>query len=111
MTIKIGNVDFTGPHFLSGCPTGNSSGLYAIMIKPDPNTKPDTYTLIYIGETSNFENRLTGSHHRYDCWKRQAGSEDKIFYGLHIMDSSTEQQRLNLETSLIQQYDPICNKQ
>ncbi|MGI0007351.1 MAG: GIY-YIG nuclease family protein [Nitrosotalea sp.] len=111
MTIAIGNAQFTGPHFLTACPTGNSSGLYAIMIKPDPVSKPDDYTLIYIGETSNFEERLTTSHHRYDCWKRQAGSEDKIFYGLHVMKSSTEAQRLDLESDLIQQHDPICNKQ
>lgn len=109
MTITWGGIEFTGPHMLSFCPTGNSSGLYAIMIKPDPTNEPNTYTIIYFGETENFEERLTSSHHKYDCWNQRIGSDGEIYYGLHIMPNSTEEQRRELEGLLIEKHNPICN--
>lgn len=109
MTITCAGISFTGPHMLSYCPTGNSSGLYAIMIKPDPTSAPDTYTIIYFGESGNFEERLSSSHHKYDCWSKRSGPDGEIYYGLHIMKNSTEEQRRELEAQLIERYKPVCN--
>lgn len=109
MTITWGGIEFTGPHILSKCPTSNDSGLYSIMKKPDPISKPDTYTIIYFGESEDFSQRITSSHHKYDCWKKQAGSENGIYYGLNILPSSTEEKRREIESQLIEKYHPTCN--
>lgn len=109
MTITWGGIQFTGPHFLSSCNMPDSSGLYAIMVKKDPTNKPSNYTIVYFGQTSNFEERVSTSHHKYDCWQEQTGSDNEIFYGLNVMPNSTDEEREELESQLIKKYNPICN--
>jgi hypothetical protein len=105
MTIVWGETGFRGPHLFGSCMMPTSSGVYAIMIKTDSNT----YKIIYFGESSKFDERITSFHHKYDCWKRQAGSDIGIYFGLHVMPTSTLDYRLQLESSLIQRFNPVCN--
>jgi len=109
MTIKWGGIQFTGPHNLDSCAMPNESGLYSIMIKPDPDNKPNTYTVVYFGESENFQDRLTSSHHKYDCWKKQVGSDNAIYFGLYVMSNSSEETRRELEAQLIQKIRTTCN--
>jgi len=109
MTITWGEVQFTGPHILNSCEIPNQSGLYAIMVKEDPINQPKNYTIIYFGESENFSERVTSNHHKFDCWTKQVGSDNLIFYGLHIMENSTEEQRGGLELKQINRFNPSCN--
>lgn len=105
MTITWSKTEFNGPHSLSQCGMPTSSGLYAIMIQ----TVSNTYKIVYFGESSNFNERVNLSHHKYDCWINQSGSENKIYFGLHVMPNSTPDQRRELESFLIQKFNPNCN--
>ena len=105
MTIVWDNIEFTGPHSLSSCEMPESSGVYAIMTQSSPNR----YTVIYFGESSNFNERINSSHEKYDCWKSKSGSKWGIYFGLHVMPNSTVEQRRRLESRLIQNLSPSCN--
>ncbi|MFB5620433.1 MAG: hypothetical protein ACE5RC_04815 [Nitrosopumilus sp.] len=102
MTITIQGLEFTGPHYLDHCTLPSSSGIYSIMIE----TTTNTYSIIYVGETSDFSERLTTSHHKYDCWKPHGVT---LHYGLYMMPSSTSEQRTDLESKLISAINPPCN--
>jgi excinuclease UvrABC nuclease subunit len=104
MTITWSGVEFVGPYRMDAYSLPKSSGVYAIMSQ----TQPNTYKILYFGESGNFEERITAFHHRYDCWKRQAGSISNMYFGLHQM-TSTINERLTLEAWLIQKHSPICN--
>lgn len=80
------------------------------MFKPEPQNKPNTYRLIYFGESGNLSDRgFYRSHHKFRCWLDQAGVESNIYIGIYKMPSSTPDQRRNIESSLINEYNPICN--
>jgi hypothetical protein len=47
----------------------------AILYKPDPETKPDRYAIIYVGHFDNLaEEGFPFKHPRAHCWAKRAGS-------------------------------------
>ena len=76
------------------------SGLYVVMV----NQK-----VLYIGQAENINQRLMQSHEKYDCWIRHASGQP-LKYAVYYYDDSTEQQRLGLESQLIAQHRPPCNR-
>jgi hypothetical protein len=110
MSITWGNMSFDGPYSITNCDPPYRAAVYAIMMKPQPRNKPDTYRILYFGESSNLSERgFYRSHHKYDCWIKQAGSESNLYIGIHLMPNSTVSERQNIETALIKQYNPVCN--
>jgi excinuclease UvrABC nuclease subunit len=105
MTIVWDNTRFEGPYLMSRYSIPNGAGVYAIM----KHREGTWYDIIYFGESANFEERITAYHHKFECWKRQAGTIDNVYFGIHNMGYSTQNQRLQLEGELIERYKPNCN--
>ena len=54
--IRLGSLagyPFEGPRLLGGWTPPASPAVYAIMYKPDPETKPETYAVIYVGHADD----------------------------------------------------------
>ena len=50
--IRLGSLagyPFEGPRLLGGWTPPASPAVYAVMYKPDPEAKPETYAVIYVG--------------------------------------------------------------
>lgn len=110
MGIVWGNYEFSGPWSLNIWNPPVGAGIYAIMYKPYPLNKPDTYGIIYFGETENFAERgFPLNHHASRCWINQAGNQLNLYVGVYYMPRSTRTQRLGVENALIQTYHPACN--
>jgi len=110
VSIEWGDVSFEGPHPIIDWEPPYSDAVYTMMIKPDPENKPDTYRILYFGESSNLSERgFYRSHHKYDCWLQHAGSESNLYIGIHRMPDSTVEERRKVESKLIEQYHPACN--
>ena len=110
VSIEWGDVSFEGPYPIIDWEPPYSDAVYAMMIKPDPKNKPDTYRILYFGESSNLSERgFYRSHHKYDCWLQHAGSESNLYIGIHRMPNSTVEERRKVESKLIEQYHPACN--
>ena len=111
MSITWGNTEFSGPEKITNWNPPFRAALYAIMIKPDPVSKPDSFRIIYFGESGNLSERgFYKSHHSYQCWRRQAGTDTGIYIGIHLMPGSSIEQRRVVEQRLIRKYNPSCNK-
>ena len=109
MSIIWGEISFDGPFQISDWDPPNRAGIYAIMYKQDVTR--DLYTLVYIGESGNLNDRgFYQSHHRYNCWISRAGSERNIYIGTYLMPNSTDEQRREIEGGLINRLDPACNR-
>lgn len=66
-------------------------------------TKPNTWSPIYIGETENLEERLD-NHNELPCIRRNGGTH------VHVhLSSSNSQERRNEESDLIKKWNPPCN--
>lgn len=111
MTITWGKISFDGPYPITKWDPPFRAAIYAIMIKPEPTSKPTTYRIIYFGESGNLSERgFYKSHHAYSCWIKQAGSESNLFIGVHQMPNSTQEVREKVEQKLISDYNPVCNR-
>lgn len=58
---------------------------------------------VYIGETGDASDRLTTSHEKMPCIRRNNGTH------ICFMQTSSEWERMTAETVLIRKYDPACN--
>jgi len=110
MSIKCGDVEFEGPYKITDWDPPFRAGIYSIMYKKNPKTKPNTYSILYFGESGNLDDRgFFQSHHKYNCWIEYAGTEENLFIGIHLMPNSTEEKRRRIESDLINEYRPACN--
>ena len=54
--------------------------MYAICSKPEPETRPDRYAVIYVGHSDDLSaERFPFQHPRAHCWVRRAGSKWKVY--------------------------------
>lgn len=114
MTIKWGRtieIEFDGPISMEEWTPPRCATIYAIMIKPDSRNRPNTFRIIYFGESENLSERgFYNSHHKYSCWHENASEiNSDIFIGIYRMPNSTEERRKEIERSLINDYNPVCN--
>jgi hypothetical protein len=68
-------------------------------------TKPHVWTPIYIGQTSNLNERQQG-HHKKDCLDAHGATHVHIYF-----NSGGESVRLAIEADLIEKWQPPCNTQ
>ncbi len=110
MTITLENYKFSGPFKYTRGIKDGLSGVYAIMVITGQENGKSLYQLIYVGQTHDFAERLTENHHKYDCFKKQAKKhESEIYRGLYFMTDSSEEERIEVESKLIQKRNLICN--
>ncbi len=103
-------VRFSEPmHFRSMIPPPPSPGVYVVLVR-DAIWGPRPFKPIYFGKAASFSARVTTSHENYSDWCRAALGAGNLYVSLCWMSSSTDSQRSLLETSLINRYQPECNK-
>ena len=107
MSINYGGYEFESIKLLDSWNPPSYGGIYAISFKKDPVNKPDTYSILYFGETEDFSERgIDSSHHKYKCWKYH-GYQKNLYVSIHQVYS--EDVRKNREQKLIASYNPKCN--
>ena len=74
--IRLGSLagyPFEGPRLLGGWTPPARPAVYAICYKPEPDTKPDRYAVIYVGHSDDLSaERFPFQHPRAHCWVRRA---------------------------------------
>jgi hypothetical protein len=81
--IRLGSLagyPFEGPRLLAGWTAPAAAAVYVIACKPDPDTKPDRYAIIYVDHSDDLAaERFPFQHPRAHSWIKRAGSKWKIF--------------------------------
>jgi len=79
--IRLGSLagyPFEGPRVLAGWTPPAAAAVYVIAYKPDPDTKPDRYAIIYVDHADDLSaERFPFKHPRAHCWIRRAGSSTR----------------------------------
>lgn len=70
---------------------------------------PDRYNILYIGQTGQAQTRLDQNHHKYQCWQTHNVNGLYVAFLPTPSVQYTESQRRQIETTLIQKYNPVCN--
>ena len=81
--IRLGSLagyPFEGPRVLGGWTPPAVPAVYAIVYKPDPDTKPDRYAVVYVGHSDDLSGERFPFHHpRATCWVERAGGRWKVY--------------------------------
>ena len=83
-------------------------GLYVILVA-DSSAYPRQFRPLYFGESGNMNERVATSHEHYDNWCRAAGGAENIRVAYCWMFGSTKEERVAVESALIEHYGPQCN--
>jgi hypothetical protein len=113
--IRLGSLagyPFEGPRVLAGWTPPATSAVYAIAYKPDPETRPEHFAVIYVGHADDMSaERLPFNHPRSACWVNRAGSRFKIYICTYEALGGTAAHREQIAQELIAIYRPSCNDQ
>jgi len=108
---RIGSFSIEGPVSLSEWEHINDAGIYAVLHKPDPEERPDTYIVDYLGEAEKLSFR--GFTWKNPLKKRllaRAIDENNIYVAVFRMPGSSENERHRLARILIRKYKPHFNR-
>jgi hypothetical protein len=113
--IRLGSLagyPFDGPRLLAGWTPPAGPAVYAIMYKPNPETRPETYAVIYVGHADDMTaERLPFNHPRAQCWIRRAGNQWQVYICSYVVPGGLRSHREQIVQELAAIYRPTCNEQ
>ena len=113
--IRLGSLagyPFEGPRLLAGWTPPPAAAVYAILYKPEPETKPDRYAVTYAGHCDDLSTaRFPFSHPRAQCWIRRAGSRWKVYIAVYEVPGGGRSHREQITRELTAIYRPGCKQQ
>jgi hypothetical protein len=99
--ITISGYNFEGPH-TNTASLANNAGVYAILTRAQAN---ESWTVIDIGESGQVRSRIE-NHDRKSCWNRNG--RGIVAAAVLYTPGWNSSQRCALESSLREQYAPVC---
>ncbi|HUC59764.1 MAG TPA: hypothetical protein VMA95_20360 [Streptosporangiaceae bacterium] len=103
---------FEGPRLLGGWTPPSLPAVYVIMYKPEPDKRPDRYTVIYVGHSDDLTGeRFPFRHPRSSCWTKRAGDKWKVHVAYYEVPGGSRAHREQIARELTAVYKPGCNDQ
>ncbi len=111
MTVKWDDVhQFTRAGSLASWNPPKKAAVYVIAYREDPKENPTTYSIIYVGESGNLDNRGFSNHHKKQCWLDHVDNDEgRLAVYLHLMPNSTEEERKKIESNVKAKRNPPCS--
>ena len=113
--IRLGSLagyPFEGPRLLGGWTAPASPAVYAIMYKPNAETKAETYAVIYVGHTDDLTTAgFPFNHPQAPCWIQRAGNRWKVYICTYVVPGGLRSHREQIAQELGAIYRPSCNEQ
>ncbi|GAA3527782.1 hypothetical protein GCM10022222_08470 [Amycolatopsis ultiminotia] len=111
--IRLGSLagyPFEGPRVLAGWTAPATAGVYAIMYRPEAETRPGRYAVIYVGHSGDLSTeRFPFRHPRSACWVRRAGDKWKLYICTYEVPGGLPSHREQIVQELSAVYHPMCN--
>lgn len=112
--IRLGSLAgyaFEGPRLLAGWTPPESAAVYAVLYRPEPETKPERYGVLFVGQAADLSKEgLPFRHPMSKCWLDRVGGDR---YRLHICTleapGATGSHREQIKRELVAIYEPGCN--
>lgn len=112
--IRLGSLAgylFESPRVLAGWHPLAAPAVYAVLYRPDPESKPDNYAVIFVGHSENLaEEGFPFKHGRAPCWIARAGSKWRVHIATYQVPGGPAH-RETIARELIAIYEPPCNEQ
>jgi hypothetical protein len=109
---SLGGYAFSGPRVLGSWTPPARPGVYVILYKPDPDTRPETYAVIGVGHADDLAvEGFPFRHRRAACWTKRAGSKWKVHIAVLEVPGGNRPHRETISNELVSVYRPFCNEQ
>jgi hypothetical protein len=113
--IRLGSLagyPFEGPRILGGWTPPAAPAVYAVVYKPEPQKKPETYAVIYVGHADDLTAEgFPFQHPRAHCWIERAGNRWQIYICTYEVPGGLRSHREQIAQELAAIYHPSCNEQ
>jgi hypothetical protein len=114
--IRLGSLAgylFDGPRLLVGwTPPEDTAAVYAVLYRPDPESKPDRYAVIYVGHSEDLaQEGFPFKHPKASCWVARAGTRWQVHIATFEVPGGGPAHRQAITTELTAVYLPHCNTQ
>jgi len=107
---SLGGYPFEGPRVLAGWAPPAKPGVFAVLMKPRADARPNEFAVIYVGASEDLSSEGFPFKHRHaPCWVKRASDR----YALHIcyyeVPGGLPTHRQQIAKELIAVYQPGCN--
>lgn len=92
-------VAIQGPYRIEDWKPPESAVIYALLHKPDPDNKPDTYIVDYLGESERLTPEMIVS----------LRTKGDMYIAVYHMENSSEHERQRITSALVQRLSPRFN--
>jgi hypothetical protein len=111
--IRLGSLagyPFEGPRVLAGWTPPATPAVYAILTRPEPETKPLQFAVIYVGHADDLsQERFPFKHPQAPCWTKRAGDRFNLHICTYEVPGGLPAHREQIARELIAIYRPSCN--
>ena len=111
--IRLGSLagyPFEGPRLLAGWTPPPTPAVYAIVFKPQPEARPETYAVTYVGHADDLSaEQFPFNHPRAACWVQRAGSRWRVYICTFEVPGGLRSHREQIAQELAAIYRPRCN--
>jgi hypothetical protein len=112
--IRLGSAagsPFNGQRLLAGGPPPATAAVFAILYRPDADTRPGRYAVSYVGHSDDLSaEHFPFKHPRSPCWVRRAGDRWKVYIATYEVPGGSAH-REQIVRELVAVYRPGCNSQ
>ena len=113
--IRLGSLagyPFEGPRLLAGWTPPAVAAVFAIVYKPEPESKPEQYAVTYVGHSDDLSREhFPFNHPAAPCWVRRAGSRWQVYVCTYEVPGGLRSHREQIAQELGAIYRPGCNEQ
>lgn len=111
--IRLGSLagyPFEGPRVLAGWTPPPTAAVYAILLKPSPDAKPQEFAVIYVAHADDLAQEGFPFRHRAaPSWVARAGDRFKLHVCTYEVPGGLPSHREQIARELINVYRPGCN--
>lgn len=111
--IRLGSLagyPFEGPRTLAGWTPPQAAAVYAIVVRPEPESKPQQYAVIYVGHSDDMSREgFPFKHRQASSWIRRAGDRFNLHICTYEVPGGLPSHREQIVHELVAIYRPSCN--
>lgn len=111
--IRLGSLagyPFEGPRVLAGWTPPARPAVYAVLVRPEPEGRPDRYAVIYVGHADDLSQAgFPFKHPRAAAWVERAGDRWKLHVCTYEVPGGLRSHREQIVRELLAVYEPTCN--
>jgi hypothetical protein len=113
--IRLGSLagyPFEGPRSLAGWTPASIPAVYAIMCRTNPDKKPQEFSVIYVGHSSDLTKEgFPFRHPKVSSWIHRAGDKWNLHICYYEIPGGLPSHREQISRELMAIYQPSCNSE